>query len=118
MSPLSPKDAIKAIQINSRFPLVHGAPVHIGFPEQIGVKLNNPDFGNIVTVREGEIPVFWGCGVIPQLVAMLSGLECVITHSLGRMFLRDLYVNDFSAMQLCFLKKSKKLVEIEETEEH
>ena len=98
MRPLSPKDAIKAIRIASRFPLVHGAPVHIGFPEQISVKLNKPDFGNIVTVREGEIPLFWGCGVTPQLVAMLSGAEFMITHSPGRMFLTNLYVNDFSVI--------------------
>lgn len=68
MRPLSPKDAIKAVRITSRFPFVDGAPVHIGFSEQISVKLNKPDFGNIVTVRDGEIPVFLRGGVTPQLV--------------------------------------------------
>src|SRR6201996_3249371 len=36
MRPFKPADAIRAVQITSRFPSVHGAPVHIGLPQSIG----------------------------------------------------------------------------------
>src|SRR6201987_6126404 len=69
LRPLSPKAAIRAIQITSRFPSVHGAPVHIGLPETIGIKdPAEPDYGDAVPVRTGELPVFWACGVTPQAV--------------------------------------------------
>ena len=56
MRPLSPRDAIRAIQITSRFPSVHGAPVHLGLPEAIGVNdLGRPDYGDAVPVRDGRI---------------------------------------------------------------
>ena len=64
MRPLSPADAIRAVQITSRFPAVHGAPVHLGMPEAIGIKdIMRPDFGDPPEMRSGELPVFWGCGV-------------------------------------------------------
>ena len=67
MRPMKPADAIRAVQITSRFPSVHGAPVHLGLPEQIGIKdIAKPDYGDAVPVREGELPVFWACGVTPQ----------------------------------------------------
>lgn len=91
MRPMSPKDAIRAVQITSRFPSVHGAPVHIGDPAQIGIQdLNKPDFGDAVTIQEGEVPVFWGCGVTPQAAVMASKPEFVITHAPGHMFITDL----------------------------
>ena len=69
MRPLKPADAIRAIQITSRFPAVHGAPVHIGKPELIGIHdLSKPDYGDPVEIRDDEIPVFWACGVTPQAV--------------------------------------------------
>ena len=69
MRPLKPADAIRAIQITTRFPAVHGAPVHIGKPELIGIKdINKPDYGSAVTINADEIPVFWACGVTPQSV--------------------------------------------------
>lgn len=64
MRPYKPADAIRAIQICSRFPSVHGAPVHFGNPSEIGISnLNQPDFGDKVSLNEGEVPVFWACGV-------------------------------------------------------
>lgn len=90
MRPIPAKDVAKAVQITSRFPLVHGAPVHVGSPEQIGIHdLDHPDFGESVTIREGEIPVFWACGVTPQAVAMQSKPELMITHAPGHMFITD-----------------------------
>src|SRR5688572_8351171 len=69
MRPMKPADAIRAIQITTRFPAVHGAPVHIGMPEQIGIKdIMKPDYGDPPQINNDEIPVFWACGVTPQSV--------------------------------------------------
>lgn len=90
MRPFSPADAIRAVQITGRFPAVHGAPVHLGFPEQLGITdLSQPDFGDPVPVNEGELPVFWACGVTPQTVLMQAKPEFAITHSPGCMFVTD-----------------------------
>jgi uncharacterized protein YcsI (UPF0317 family) len=91
MRPLSPKDAIRAIQITSRFPSVHGAPVHIGLPEAIGIEdLAEPDYGDAVPVRTGELPVFWACGVTPQAVIAQVRPDFCITHAPGSMLITDL----------------------------
>src|SRR5262249_31547073 len=91
MRPLKPADAIRAVQITSRFSAVHGAPVHIGLPEQIGIQdTSRPDFGDAVPVHEDELPVFWACGVTPQSVIMAAKPPLVITHSPGCMFVTDL----------------------------
>jgi uncharacterized protein YcsI (UPF0317 family) len=91
MRPMKAADAIRAVQVTSRFPRVHGAPVHLGFPEQIGIQdLNNPDFGDAVEVKNGELPVFWACGVTPQSVAMAARPPFCITHSPGAMLVTDL----------------------------
>jgi uncharacterized protein YcsI (UPF0317 family) len=91
MRPLTPADAIRAVQITSRYPSVHGAPVHLGLPEQIGIAdLSRPDFGDAVPVEDGEIPVFWACGVTPQSVVMSAKPPLMITHSPGSMFLTDI----------------------------
>src|ERR1700709_2969066 len=69
MRPFKPADAIRAVQITSRFPAVHGAPVHLGHPHSIGIAdINKPDYGDAVPVADDEIPVFWACGVTPQAV--------------------------------------------------
>jgi uncharacterized protein YcsI (UPF0317 family) len=91
MRPLKPADAIRAVQITSRYPAVHGAPVHLGFPEQLGIAdLSRPDFGDPVPVRPDELPVFWACGVTPQAAVMAARPPLVITHSPGCMFVTDL----------------------------
>jgi len=90
MRPLSPANAIKAVQITSRYPSVHGAPVHLGFPEQIGIDdISQPDFGDPVWVDFEELPVFWACGVTPQAVLMDAKLPLAITHAPGCMFVTD-----------------------------
>ena len=94
MRPYKPADAIRAIQITSQFPDVHGAPIHLGFPEQLGIAdLSRPDFGDAVPVEPGELPVFWACGVTPQAAVMAAKPEFVITHSPGCMFVTDV-LND------------------------
>ncbi len=91
MRPMTAADAIRAVQVTSRFPRVHGAPVHLGFPEQIGIEeLSKPDFGDAVEVKSGELPVFWACGVTPQSVAMAARPPFCITHSPGAMLVTDL----------------------------
>lgn len=90
MRPFAAQDAIRAIQITSRFPSVHGAPVHLGDPAQIGITdINQPDYGDAVTIRDGEIPVFWACGVTPQSVIDTVKPEFSITHAPGHMLITD-----------------------------
>lgn len=90
MRPMKPDEAIRATQITSRFPSVHGAPVHIGDPSVIGIKdIRQPDFGDAVTIHNDEVPVFWGCGVTPQAAVMASKPDLVITHAPGHMFITD-----------------------------
>lgn len=91
MRPLAPADAIRAIQITTRFPGVHGAPVHIGHPHLIGIEdLSRPDYGDAVEVADDEIPVFWACGVTPQAVIAAARPDFAITHAPGAMLVTDL----------------------------
>lgn len=91
MRPMKPKDAIRAIQICTRFPSVHGAPLHFGDPASIGIDdVNHPDFGDSVTLREGEVPVFWACGVTPQVALENAKPSLCITHSPGYMLVTDI----------------------------
>src|SRR3569623_1627184 len=90
MRPLKPADAIRAVQITSRFPAVHGAPIHLGFPEQLGITdLSRPDFGDPVPVLADELPVFWACGVTPQAALMNARPAFAITHSPGCMIVTE-----------------------------
>lgn len=90
MRPMKAADAIRAIQITSRFPAVHGAPLHLGDPRLIGINdLDQPDYGDPVEIREGEIPVFWGCGVTPQSVIAAAKPDFSITHAPGHMLVTD-----------------------------
>lgn len=90
MRPFKPADAIRAIQLTSKFPSVHGAPIHLGDASLIGISdLSQPDFGEPVEVHAGEIPVFWACGVTPQAVLMASKPEFCITHAPGYMLVTD-----------------------------
>lgn len=73
--------------VTARAPQVHGAPVHVGAPEVLGIEdLDDPDYGEPAEVRNGELPVFWACGVTPQAVAVEAAPEVMITHSPGHMF--------------------------------
>jgi uncharacterized protein YcsI (UPF0317 family) len=91
MRPFPPAEAIRAIEITSRYPRVHGAPVHIGFPEAIGIKnLDEPWVGDPTEVRAGELPLFWACGVTPQSVVLDSRPSLCITHAPGHMLVTDL----------------------------
>lgn len=91
MRPMKAAHAIRAVQITSRFPGVHGAPVHIGDPSLIGIsRIDAPDYGDSVEVLPDELPVFWACGVTPQAVVQAAGLPFSITHAPGAMLVTDL----------------------------
>jgi uncharacterized protein YcsI (UPF0317 family) len=99
MRPMKPAAAIRAIQITTRFPSVHGAPVHIGKPESIGIKdLARPDWGDAVPVHDDELPVFWACGVTPQSVIMAARPDFCITHYPGAMLVTDRRNTEFAIM--------------------
>ena len=90
MRPMTPADAIRAIQITARYPAAHGAPVHFGKPELIGImEIDKPDYGDAVPIYENEIPVFWACGVTPQSVVATMKPEFCITHYPGSMLVTD-----------------------------
>ena len=91
MRPMSPANAIRAVQVTAQVPAVHGAPVHLGDPSLIGIAdINVPDFGDPVEIAPGEMPVYWACGVTPQAVVMEAKPDFCITHSPGCMLVTDL----------------------------
>lgn len=91
MRPMTPADAIRAVQITARMPAVHGAPVHLGDPAQIGIAdLRQPDYGDPVDILPGEMPVYWACGVTPQAVLMDAKPDFCITHAPGSMLVTSL----------------------------
>ncbi|MDP5055535.1 MAG: putative hydro-lyase [Marinomonas hwangdonensis] len=91
MRPYTPKDAIRAIQITTRFPKAHGAPLHFGSPQDIGISdLSKPDYGDAVTINDKEVPVFWACGVTPQVAIRNAKPPICITHAPGKMLVTDI----------------------------
>jgi len=91
MRPMRPADAIRAVQVTARLPAVHGAPVHLGFPEAIGINdIAKPDYGDPVPVEVDELPVFWACGVTPQAAIAAAKVPFAITHAPGFMLVTDL----------------------------
>jgi uncharacterized protein YcsI (UPF0317 family) len=91
MRPFKPADAIRAVEITSRYPRVHGAPVHLGRPDLIGIDdLSRPWVGDPTEVRDDEVPLFWACGVTPQSVVLDAKPSLCITHAPGHMLVTDL----------------------------
>jgi uncharacterized protein YcsI (UPF0317 family) len=90
MRPMTPRQAKEAARITAAFPRVHGGPVHMGDPEAIGIEdLGRPDYGDAVTIRPGEIAVFWACGVTPIEAILRAKPELAITHEPGHMLVTD-----------------------------
>jgi uncharacterized protein YcsI (UPF0317 family) len=90
MRPYKPEEIPLVVSASGRYPAMHGAPVHVGDPEALGiVDLANPEFGEPVEIEEDQLPVFWACGVTPQAIAMQAKPPLVITHSPGHMFITD-----------------------------
>ena len=91
MRPFKPEDVHRAREVTRPYRAAHGEPVHWGDPDAIGIRrLDQPDEGDAVPVERGEVPVFWGCGVTPQLVAIESRIPYVIVHEPGHMFVTDI----------------------------
>jgi uncharacterized protein YcsI (UPF0317 family) len=90
MRPLTPAGAERAIEITARFPAAHGAPVHVGNPEEIGISnISTPDYGDSVEIAPDELPVFWACGVTPQAAIATARIPFAITHAPGCMLVTD-----------------------------
>ena len=98
MRPFKPADAIRAIEVSSHFPAVHGAPVHLGDPALIGIAdLEQPDYGDRVSIAQDELPLFWACGVTPQVALNNAQLPLAVTHSPGCMLVTDLRNTELAA---------------------
>ena len=96
MRPVPAELVATAVRVTSRYPAVHGAPVHIGSPSDLGIRdLDSPDFGDPVEVRPGELPVFWACGVTPQAAVMRSKPSFAIGHAPGHMAITDARDSEF-----------------------
>ena len=96
MRPYRPEEIPLAVAVSGRYPTMHGAPVHVGAPEALGIRdLGEPEFGDPIEVAEDQIPVFWGCGVTPQAVAATARAPLMITHSPGHMFITDRLDGEF-----------------------
>ncbi|MEV4644790.1 putative hydro-lyase [Saccharopolyspora sp. NPDC049357] len=96
MRPVPAEQVATAVRVTSRYPAVHGAPVHVGSPEALGITdLDAPDFGEAVEVRPGEVPVFWACGVTPQAAVMQSKPPFAIGHAPGHMAITDARDSDY-----------------------
>lgn len=90
MRPMTPQQAVEAARVTSRYERVHGSPVQVGNAEAIGIDdLDNPEYGDAVTIGPDEIPVFWACGVTPMEAIMRARPDLAITHEPGHMFVTD-----------------------------
>lgn len=100
MRPLQPRDIIHAVQVTSRFPHAHGAPIHLGDPAMIGIDdLARPFGGHVLELQQGELPVFWACGVTPQTAIRAARPSFCITHWPGAMLVTDLLNRDMAVPQ-------------------
>ena len=98
MRSFAPADAIRAVQITARYPLAHGAPIHIGMPEQIGIaNLEKPDFGHPLAKPADELPVFWACGLTTHEAVQAAKVPFCITHASAHMLVTDLRLADIAA---------------------
>jgi uncharacterized protein YcsI (UPF0317 family) len=79
-------------EISRKFPLAHGGPVHAGDPDRIGIEdITKPEWGDPAPVTQGHVPVFWACGVTPQVAIEQASLPICITHKPGHMLITDIH---------------------------
>ena len=106
MRPYTPDDAQRASEVTAKYPIAHGAPIQIGDAMSLGIKdIKQPDYGKPVTIKDGEVPVFWACGVTPQEVILEAKPDFAITHVPGYMFVSDMKSEEVVP------KQKRKLVE-------
>jgi uncharacterized protein YcsI (UPF0317 family) len=85
-----------AVRVTAAYPAVHGAPVHVGDPRELGITdLGAPDYGDPVVPEPGDVPVFWGCGVTPQAAVVESRPPLAIAHAPGHMLITDARDEDY-----------------------
>lgn len=95
MRPYKPENLEEVRMITGRFKKTHGEPIDWGFDgaKRLGIKdLSKPDYGDSVAIDKDEIPVFWACGVTPQLAVSTVGEKItgkVIGHVPGHMLVLD-----------------------------
>ena len=90
MRPIPEAQVAQATEISAGFPQAHGAPIAVGDPAKIGIaNLSQPDWGDAVEIKPGEVPVYWACGVTPQNVLLAAKLPICITHAPGHMLIAD-----------------------------
>ena len=95
MRPYTPENAQRAAAVTKNYPMAHGGPIQIGDPDALGIRdIHNPEYGEAVTIKDGEIPVFWACGVTPQEAIRNAKPEIAITHAPGYMFVSDIRSDD------------------------
>jgi uncharacterized protein YcsI (UPF0317 family) len=91
MRPIPEADVARTVEICRRYPLAHGAPVHVGDPAAIGIAdIAQPDWGDRVPMEPGEVPVFWACGVTPQNAVQRARPPLFISHKPGSMLVTDI----------------------------
>lgn len=91
MRPFKKELVDQVVSITNEFPNMHGGPVHVGSPEQIGINnIDEPDYGERIDIAPDEVPVFWACGVTPQNVVLNAKPEILISHAPGHMFITDI----------------------------
>ena len=96
MRPIAADRVADAVRITAQYPAVHGAPVYVGDPAELGIiNLDQPDFGDAVEVADGFVPVFWACGVTPQAAVMESRPPLAIGHAPGHMLITDARDSDY-----------------------
>ena len=97
-----PKDLVEtAVRVTAAYPAVHGAPVHVGDPHELGIRdLGTPDYGDPVTFEPGDVPVFWACGVTPQAAVVESKPQLAISHSPGYMLITDAEDEDYHVLHV------------------
>ena len=95
MRPIAPERVDEVAEICRRYPLAHGAPVHVGDPDAIGINdLGAPEYGEPPLDLAGRTPVFWACGVTPQNAVRHAKPSICITHKPGCMLITD--VDEFA----------------------
>ena len=100
MRPYRADELPLALGVSGRYPSMHGAPVHIGDPEALGISdLANPEFGDAIDIAEDRLPVFCACGVTPEAVAMKASPPMMITHSPGHMFVTDRLNSEYEVLR-------------------
>ena len=91
MRPFLSQNVESVIEISGRFAAMHGAPVQVGDPSALGIiDLAQPDYGEAVPLYDGDVPVFWACGVTSQVALQSARVPFFFSHAPGCMLVTDI----------------------------